>query len=78
MAINKKSNIIDFVSRIMKPIANTLSGYATKSELEDAIDEVQNNAIVKDVPVSIEDETLVFEDTAEAETDGEMLVIGEE
>lgn len=67
------------VAKIMKPIANTLvSTYATKSELDDAIDKVTNNAIVKDVPVTINDEVLEFDATAEAEIDGEMLIIGEE
>lgn len=77
MADNKKSKTMALIEKIMKPIASTLSGYATKGELDDAIDEVKNNAIVKDVPVSVEDETLVFEDTAEAIIDGETLVIGE-
>lgn len=52
--------------------------FATKSELDDAIDEVTNNAIVKDVPVTINGEVLEFDATAEAEIDGEMLIIGEE
>lgn len=79
MAINKKSKITDIISKVMKPIAETLvKDYAKKSELDNAIDEVKNSAIVKDVPVSVENDTLIFEDTADALIDGETLVIGEE
>ena len=73
-----KASIVALAKKIMKPIAKELvDNYATKTELEDAIDEVENSSFVKDVPVSVEGEMLVFEATAEAEIDGEMLIIDE-
>ncbi len=76
--MSKKTKILAFVENLMKPIAKDLvDNYATKDELETAVDTLENNAIVKDVPVSVEGEMLVFEATAEAELDGEILVIDE-